>query len=80
MFSDQQIDVETLQYIQGHHIAILLNDFPLGIKIRFEHHVKKYQNLSNNYSDTPEINSIIISKNELPCTSFNLKNLKKKRK
>jgi len=68
LFSDQQIDVETLQFIQ-HHIAMLLNDFPLGVMIRFEHYVKKYQNLSNNHSDIAIINSKITTTNELPCTS-----------
>lgn len=77
LFSDQQIDVETLQYIQDHHIAILLDDFPLGIRIRFEHYVKKYQNISNNYSDVPKKNTISAT-NELPCTSVQPKAFEKK--
>lgn len=51
---------------------MLLNDFPLGIMIRFEHYVKKYQNLSKNHSDDDDvtiINSKITTTNELPCTS-----------
>jgi len=48
---------------------MLLNDFPLGIMIRFEHYMKKYQNPSNNYTDITIINSKITTTNELPCTT-----------
>ncbi|KAE9542344.1 hypothetical protein AGLY_003471, partial [Aphis glycines] len=43
LFSDQQIDIEALQYIKDSHIAILLKNFPLGIHIKFEHYIEQFQ-------------------------------------
>jgi hypothetical protein len=43
LFLDQQIDLETLGLMNEKHIEILLSDFPLGIRIKFENRVKKYQ-------------------------------------
>lgn len=50
LFLDQQIDIEALQYIKEKHIAIPLMNFPLGIHIKFEHHVEQYQ-ISLNKND-----------------------------
>lgn len=58
---------------------MLLKGFKLGVMIRFEHYVKKYQNLSNNNSDIPEINPKITTTNELPCTSVQPEAFEKKK-
>jgi len=56
LFSDQQIDIEALQYIKEKHIPTLLMNFPLGILIKFEHYVEQYQ-ISLNKSDKPNLNT-----------------------
>jgi len=63
MFLEKQIDLEALQYMKDHHFPILLSNFPLGIQIKFEHHVKQYQQSCKVNKEPPISNKLPMIQN-----------------
>ncbi|VVC41518.1 Hypothetical protein CINCED_3A016863 [Cinara cedri] len=55
---DQLIDMKVLSIMKSEHVNELLNEFPLGIKILFNHYLENWQNTQNVLSNKINTKSV----------------------
>lgn len=53
MFKDAYMDEDAFRYINSRQIEKLLQNYPLGVHIKFEHCVKQWQNTNTSNSNLP---------------------------
>lgn len=71
------MDIEALRYKNSIQIDKLLMNYPLGVRIKFEHNVKQWENSKwdNNYSDSnlSTSSSLFVSTKSLdPVPAFTI--------